>query len=388
MPFEPLPLDAYAARLAAWAELSSFTGDPAGVRAFGEAVAAATEGADDVAWHELPPRVEIDARGGSRDAAVGPAVVLTKRAGAARRFLLSGHLDTVHAEPWPTARDGGVLRGPGVADMKGGLIVLAETVRQFEAGDSGGVGWTIVLTPDEEAGSASSAALLRELAAAHDVGLVFEPTMEDDALAGARGGSGEFTLVLRGRAAHVGRDFAAGRSALHLACEAVGVLDRLNVAEGVTVNVGKIDGGGPTNVVADLAVVRFNVRVADGEKQQAIENDLRRLTLVLGRRDGVTADLHGGFAAPPKAEPTALLAALRELDPAATWRSTGGVCDGNILAAAGLPNLDTMGVRGGGIHTRAEWCDLTSIGQRAAWAAELMRRLAAGEVAWPGRVGS
>jgi glutamate carboxypeptidase len=358
-------LDQFTEVLSSWCAVSSFTDDVAGVRRTMEQVVDHL-GGDEVAWHELPPRRVVDERGEVVEVPVGPAAVVGKGPADRRRVLLCGHCDTVHPAAWPMTRAGTMLRGPGVADMKGGLLVMAEAARRCAA-------WTAVLTPDEEVGNPSSAALLGELAKRHKVGLVFEPPLEGGALAGARCGSAAFDLVLRGRSAHVGRNFAEGRSAIHLACEAVGVLDRLNVADGVTVNVGAIDGGGPSNVVADRAVVRINVRVVDAEKQQAIENDLRRLVQILGRREGVTAALHGGFTALPKPEPSALLDRLKQIDPTVTWQPTGGVCEGSILQRHGLPNLDTLGITGGNIHTRSEWCDLSSIKPHADRAAKLIQ---------------
>src|SRR5690606_37313941 len=109
------------------------------------------------------------------------------------------------------------------------------------------IGWTVFLNSDEEVGSPVSTPLLHELATQHDVGLVYEPALADGRLAGARGGSANFDLVIRGRSAHVGREFEKGRSAMHIAAEATSLLASLNAADGVTVNVGRIDGGGPVN---------------------------------------------------------------------------------------------------------------------------------------------
>src|SRR5690606_23458161 len=172
--------------------------------------------------------------------------------------------------------------------------------------------------------------------------------------------------------AHVGREYEKGRSAIHAAAEATSLLASLNAAEGVTINVGRIDGGGPVNQVADVAVVRMNVRVADSEKQEAIENDLRRLTAVLNAREGYSAELHGAFFSPPKPLEGAtqrLFERVREagseLGLSLSWTSTGGVCDGNKLQAVGLPTVDTLGVRGGNLHSPKEFVLLDSLVERA-----------------------
>ena len=372
--------------LRSWCETNSGTDNLPGVAAVRDAVVDYLRPvADDVRVIELPPRPVVDERGEVTARPVAAAAVLTRRADAERRVLLCGHCDTVFAQDSPfqqvTDLGDGRWNGPGAADMKGGLLVMAESLRRFEA-ESPTLGWTVVLNTDEEVGSPSSTALLKELAPGHAAGLVFEPALADGRLAGARGGSANFDLVIRGRGAHVGREFHLGRSAVHVAGEVIGLLAGLNAAQGVTVNVGRVDGGGPSNRVAEVAVVRFNVRVADDEKQQGIENDLRRLTFVLGRRDGITAGLHGAFFSPPKPMTPAtsdLFARVRScgesLGIPVEWTATGGVCDGNKLQAAGLPTVDTLGVRGGGLHTEGEFVVLDSIEERVGLTLAVLRSL-------------
>ena len=365
-----------------WARIDSGSDHVVGVRQMMDAAAPHfTELAERVEWVELPTRGVVSARGEIERKPVGPAVTFS-RAGVGPRVLLSGHVDTVFDTDVPRARrDGDILRGPGVADMKGGLVVMLHALRLARTT----LPWTVVLTPDEEVGSPSSAALLTELARTHDVGFVFEPAL-DGALVASRGGSALLDLVLRGKGAHVGRNFADGRSALHLACEAVGVLTSMNSVDGVTVNVGRIDGGGPSNVVADLAVIRLNIRVADADKLEGVTNDLRRLLALLNRRDGMAAELHGGFTCPPKVAHQPLLDLVTDVGQALgvelSTRDTGGVCDGNLLAAAGLPNIDTMGVDGGGLHSADEWCRASSVVERAELTAEVLRRIERAGLPW------
>lgn len=370
-------------------EINSGTDHVDGVKAVRDKVVAALEPiADEVELVALPEREIVDDRGNVTTRPVADAVVIRKRADAPRRVLLVGHLDTVFPKdsPFQTIReiDANTWNGPGVADMKGGLVVIAEALRLFEQQENGDLGWTVVLNTDEEVGSPSSTALLKGLAEQHDVGLVYEPSFPDGQLAGARGGSANFELVIHGKSAHVGRDFEKGRSAIHVAAEATGLLASLNAAEGVTVNVGRIDGGGPVNQVADVAIVRMNVRVADAEKQEAIENDLRRLTKVLNVREGYSASLHGHFFSAPKpmTPPTvALFERVRtcgeKLGLQINWHPTGGVCDGNKLQAAGLPTVDTLGVRGGNLHSPDEFVLLDSLTERAQLSAALLASLAA-----------
>lgn len=344
--------------------------------------------ADTVELVALPDRKVVKADGELESIPVAEALVVRKRPDRPHRVLLNGHLDTVFGidSSFQTVREVSADRwvGPGVADLKGGLVVLTEALRAFERHPMASrVGWTAVFNPDEELGSPSSTSLLHKLASEHQIGLVFEPALEDGRLAGARGGSGSFDLVIRGRSAHVGREFDQGRSAMHVAGEVVSLLADFNKADGVTVNVGRIDGGGPVNRVADLAIVRFNVRVATEERREAMENDLRRLAFVLGRRDGIEATMHGSFFSPPKPmtpETTRLFERVRScgahLDLEVHWRDTGGVCDGNKLQAAGLPTVDTMGVRGGGLHTDEEFVVLPSLVERTRLAALVLASFA------------
>ena len=372
-------------------EINSGTNNVAGINAVRERLVKMLGPlSDTVETVKLPPRVTVDARGGVSELAVADAVVLRARPEASRCVLLCGHLDTVYPADSEFRRvgaaDAHTWNGPGVADMKGGLLVMAEALRAFEQHPAAAsLGWTVVLNTDEEVGSPSSTALLQRLAPGHVAGLVYEPALPDGGFAGARGGNALLDLVIRGRSAHVGRDFENGRSAMHVAAEAVGVLASLNAADGVTVNVGKIDGGGPANQVADVAVVRLNVRVSDAEKQEAVENDLRRLTFVLGRRDGISAELHGRFLAPPKplvGDALALFETTRDVGKTLGldlgWTPTGGVCDGNALQAAGLPTIDTLGVRGGSLHSPDEFVKLDSLAERAKLSALLLARLASG----------
>ncbi|MEM6561178.1 MAG: hydrolase [Planctomycetota bacterium] len=380
-----MPVDDELAELTiAWSNINSGTDHVDGVNAMAHATADAFGPlADNVDIRPLPTRPVIDAGGNVQRRPVGPAVVITK-AGTGPRVLLSAHLDTVFPKDSPfqvARRDGDRLRGPGVADIKGGIVVMLHALRTADIS----LPWTVVLNPDEEVGSPSSTPLLHELARQHDVGFVFEPAV-DGKLAANRGGSGSFDLILRGRSAHVGRNFADGSSAIHLACEATNLLVGLNAADGVTVNIGKIDGGGPPNVVADLAVVRMNVRVADAEKQEGFENDLRRLATVLGRREGITAELHGAFFSPPKPACEPLLDLVidcgKSLGLDIGKRDTAGVCDGNKLAAAGLRNVDTMGVIGGGLHSHDEWCSVDSLRSRGELLANVLKRIERDGLLW------
>ncbi len=201
--------------------------------------------------------------------------------------------------------------------------------------------------------------------------MTYEPALADGALVDARKGSGNFSLAFKGRAAHVGRAFADGRSAVLAAAEAALALNALNgQREGVTFNVGAIDGGSASNVVPERAVLRFNVRAPDVEGATWADAEVRRIAGV--SRDGIVARLHGGLSRPPKplTEPQRTMIIWTRRAGAALgldlkFQPSGGVCEGNNLAAAGCPNIDTLGPCGGGLHSDQEFALIPSFAERA-----------------------
>ncbi|KAF0180083.1 MAG: hypothetical protein FD124_2794 [Alphaproteobacteria bacterium] len=306
------------------------------------------------------------------------AIRLRVRPQAPVQVALTGHYDTVFAASHPFQKpehlDAQILRGPGVADMKGGIIVMLEALKALETTPTAqNVGYEVLLSPDEEIGSPASAPLLADLGARAHVGMTYEPALPDGSLAGARKGSGNYSLILSGKAAHVGRAFDAGRSAVVAAADAVMRLDALNgKREGVTVNIGAVDGGSPVNMVPDGAVVRFNVRVPDAASRAWIEAEIARVVEAVGDRDGIRTHLHGGVTRGPKPMTPVQqklfgwvheAGALIGVDLA--WHATGGVCEGNNLFAAGCPNVDTLGVRGANLHSDQEYVLKDSFGERA-----------------------
>lgn len=345
--------------------------------------------------HAVTP-FESTANDGRRiERPLGHARRLRKRPDAPLRVLLCGHLDTVFAidHPFQQAEEtqAGILRGPGVADLKGGLLVMLQALQVLEASPwRERIGWDVLLVPDEEIGSRSSAGLLREAAAANHFGLIYEPATADGQLAGARKGSGNFDVVVHGRAAHAGREHALGRNAIRAAADFIAALDALNgQREGVTINPGYVHGGGALNVVPELCVFKFNVRTSQADDECWMHEQLDRLLTRLGERDGFRFDLHGGFTRPPKPFEgrTRALADIvadcgRSLGLTLSFRPTGGCCDGNNLAASGLPNVDTLGVVGGDIHSNREYMQVHSLTERAQLSALLLLRLASGELDW------
>jgi glutamate carboxypeptidase len=335
---------------------------------------------------------EVAADGSLKAQAHPPALMAAVRPEAPVQVVLTGHYDTVYpagtgfTEVRPRAD--GALNGPGLADMKGGISVMLAALRAFEGHpDHARLGYRVLLSPDEEIGSLASGPVLARLARGGQVGLTYEPAMAGGALAARRKGSGNFHVVVRGRAAHAGRDFDKGRNAIAAAADlAVRLAGANGQREGVTLNVARIDGGGPLNMVPDVAVVRFNIRLPDA---QAGEWALAyvKAQVEATAADGIAAELHGGFTRPAKpfnAAQQQLFGAVKTagalIGQEIAWAPSGGVCEGNNLFAAGLPNVDTLGVRGGDIHSQDEYAWPDSFVERAQLSALILAKLASGEI--------
>jgi glutamate carboxypeptidase len=375
-----------------WAGTSSWSLDPAGIAAMQEAVTRAISPFGPVRRLVASPRTVITNQGQEMTSLVGDVLSL-RREGTpgSLRVLLAIHLDTVYPpglEPplVDLVENGTILRGPGVADAKGGLAVMLVALEAYEKfGHSKPLTWEVLVNADEELGSPGSAAILAEAATRNDVGLLFEPALDaQGTLAGARKGSGNFTIVVRGRSAHAGRHFAEGRNAVAAAARLATACDRLNAAgRDLTVNVAALHGGEAVNVVPDLAVLRLNIRVSTVADADWATARLTALVADQNQTDGISATLHGSFHCPPKRfdEKARLIldcvqTAAATLGLAITAEPTGGVCDGNKLAAAGLANIDTLGVRGGSIHSPDEYLLVESLTERAKLTAVLLSNLA------------
>lgn len=307
----------------------------------------------------------------------------------AKAVLISGHLDTVHDPRGPfnaltVSADGTRATGPGCVDMKGGLVIA---MGALEALDEAGVRvpWSFIMNSDEETGSFHSARALHAEGSSgrYAAALALEPAMADGGLAVSRGGSGQFVIDAMGRAAHAGRDFASGISAVDALARAIVSAHALSdPGNGVCVNVGPLWCPTPTNMVAPYARAWGNVRVPSPEAAAALEQ--RLASVARGSpTDLPHVHIQRTFNRPakPLTPGTQHLAHLARavseaLGKPLPFGSTAGVCDGNNLQAAGLPCIDTVGVRGGGLHTTDEWIDLSSLVERCQMLAVLMMRVA------------
>jgi glutamate carboxypeptidase len=373
----------------AWAVVNSGSRNLAGLERMAELLADAFAALPGVLRLEQPQPVEaIDPAGKAVKLKHGRHLHLTVRPTAPVQLLFTGHMDTVfgadHAFQETRWLEDGVLNGPGVADMKGGLAVMLAALKAVErSSDADRLGYEVVINSDEEVGSLGSAALLAQAAQGKRAALTYEPAaLPDGTLAGARPGSGNFAIVVHGRSAHAGRNPEDGRNALLAASDLALRLDGLK-RDGLSVNPSRIEGGSPSNVVPDLAILRVNMRPRTPEIEAAAKRAIEEIVAAVSVERDVSIELSGGFGRPPKpltSEAEALFELVKkagaDLGQAIAWKPTGGVCDGNNIAACGVPVVDTMGVRGGKIHSMEEYLIAESLAERAALSALTVLRLA------------
>jgi glutamate carboxypeptidase len=302
--------------------------------------------------------------------------------------LLCGHLDTVH-DPKSSFRhlsmapDGKTATGPGCVDMKGGLVIAVTALEALEE-EGLGTSWGFIFNSDEETGSFHSAAAIEAEAKNYNIGLVVEPAMPDGGLVIERPGSGQFMIECRGKAAHVGRDFASGVSAVNALAGCLQQVAAMpDPAKGIIANVGPLEGGVAANVVPDRARAWGNVRFPTMELSEKLGRRLDALQTPLDAMPSVTVTRSFNRPAKPMTKETETLAlkartVAEDLGQKLPFGKTGGVCDGNNLQAAGLPTIDTLGVRGGGLHTPKEWIEIPSLVERSELLAILILRLCEG----------
>ncbi len=314
------------------------------------------------------------------------AICRRTRSGSGCELLIAGHLDTVHNPDGPfrelsLASDGKTAVGPGCVDMKGGLVIALAALEVLEeAGET--LNWTLLFNSDEETGSYHSAPAIKgeatRIASARGLGIALEPATADGGLVVERAGSAQFMIEVHGKAAHVGRDFVKGTSAV-MALVNIIASPLTEAGETFIVNVGPLQGGTSTNVVPDLARAWGNARFGHDEQAAVFAANFERVL-----REpfmGTTSAFKMNISRPAKPETpevsmfaNLVRSAATDLGQSLPFSKTAGVCDGNLMQSAGLPTLDTLGVRGGGLHTQQEWIDLSSLVQRCQLLALTMMR--------------
>jgi glutamate carboxypeptidase len=381
------------ALLERWANINSGSGHAAGLARMADTLRADFSHAFPAATIE---EINTDAPGfnpsGSR------ALRIRLRPAAPTQIFLCGHYDTVYEadDAFQVCRwlDATTLNGPGVADMKGGLVTILAALQAFEATPhAASVGWEVLLTPDEETGSHGTAHLFRAAARDHQFGFVFEPGRPNGNIIHSRKGTGGLVATCHGRAAHAAKVPNDGRSAILALAEFL--LDAAKIPSempDVMVNVGNIRGGtAATNVVPHFAESEIDIRITKIADSEPLLARFQALADRINTRDGIKLTLKGGFNRPPKECLPAEEAVFPEWQRAArdvgvpefTWVHGGGGSDGNFLTAGGLPNLDGIGPIGDNLHSDREFCRVETIAPRAQIVALVLHRVAAGEIQLP-----
>jgi glutamate carboxypeptidase len=323
---------------------------------------------------------------------LGDTVVAVMRGARTQKALLIGHTDTVFpdgtvaARPY-TVRDGRAY-GPGVDDMKGGLLAglyALQALRALHDDTAAPADWlpfrrlTFVANPDEELGSPLSTATIRREAEGADVALVLESGRENGNIVSARKGIAEYVLAVSGRAAHAGVEPEKGRSAIVEAAHKTLALAALNGRwPGVTFNVGVVRGGTRTNVVAESTELEIDVRATNRADMEAAEAAIRDIASVSTVPD-VSATVARTILWWPM-EKTPQTAALVDLAVDLASRigfdlrdtATGGASDANTTSGMGVSTLDGLGPIGGSAHAPGEYLEIDSIVPRTTLLAALL----------------
>ncbi len=327
---------------------------------------------DDVTTLELDPVETFDKRGEIHTKTLGKLLSFKKRPKAKKQLLFVGHMDTVYPIDHPfqhviTTPD--KIHGPGTADMKGGLAMILTLIQTLDEE----TGFEVIITPDEEIGSPGSTAYLQEAAKRADIGLVFEPALPDGSIVSTRPGSATYRIACQGISAHVGRDPEKGRSAIYALSELVCMIYTLKRG---LINVGTIHGGEALNSIADHCQIGLNFRTGDLEELKWLEAESLKLSKEIEKRHQVSINWISNSFRPPKGISERLFEAAKEaaksLSIPINFKPTGGVCDGNILFASGLPNLDTLGPIGHHLHSPDEFLEVPSLMQRTLLTREIV----------------
>jgi glutamate carboxypeptidase len=299
--------------------------------------------------------------------------------------LVLGHLDTVYPvgtlKTMPCreaeAEDGVRLMGPGVVDMKAGVVMALEAVAALRNGSGLPRPVTLLLNPDEEVGSEASRPHTERLARESSAVFVLEPA-QGLAYKTARKGVGHFDLTVEGVAGHAGIDFASGHSAvLEMARLALEVSSWTDLSKGRTVNVGVIEGGTRSNVIAARCKAEVDVRIVTREDAVRVEEMFRSLRT---KDPACKLRVEGGINRPPMERSAGTVALFQcaqklaaEIGLELNEAVTGGGSDGNFTAAIGVPTLDGMGAVGGGAHSPGEFVVASHLVERTALLAAMLQ---------------
>lgn len=279
---------------------------------------------------------------------------------SSKPILLLCHMDTVFPlgtlAKMPFREADGKIFGPGVLDMKSGIVISLAAIEELQNSSGLKLPVTLLCTSDEEIGSHSSRALIEKLAQESSAVFVFEPALVDGSLKTWRKGGGGFYVTAKGRAAHAGGDHEKGRNAIEeMAYQILAIQKLTDYSKQTTLNVGVIHGGTVSNVVPDEASIEVDVRIMQPGEWERIEGEMNKLKPVL---DGTSLHISGELNRPPMPfddtmsktfEKAKAIAATIGMELKAG--GTGGASDGNFVAPFGIPVLDGMGAIGEGYHS-------------------------------------
>ncbi len=304
-------------------------------------------------------------------------------------WLFLGHADTVFPEgtvekrPFKLDREADRAYGPGVCDMKSGLVVLRTVLGTLISLDTELPDLVVLINGDEEIGSPTSRELIEDAGREATACFVLEPGRENGDMVTARKGVGIYELIVSGRAAHAGTDHQDGISAVEeLAHKIMDVHQLTDYARGITLNVGVIAGGERPNIVADSARAEIDLRIAELGQVDEIEEQLREIA-ANEYLSGAKTQLKGGLNRPPmeKSQDSEQIFQVfkeigREIGLEIGESATGGASDGNFVSGLGVPTLDSLGAVGGKVHNDQEYIELSSLVGRAKTLAGGLAKLA------------
>lgn len=301
-----------------------------------------------------------------------------------RGILILSHMDTVFPhgtlKKMPFYQKDGKIFGPGVLDMKGGIVIALNAISTLlSSGGAVSLPVTALFTSDEEIGSHTSRALIESLARDSSVAFVMESGLVDGSLKTWRKGVGGFDISVKGRAAHAGGDHAQGRNAIEeLAHQVIAIQKLTDYTRQTTLNVGVINGGTVSNVVPEDAFAEVDVRVIQPGEWERIEAEIKNLKPTL---EGTSLNISGSLNRPPMPYNEANQAAFEKAYQIAKNKlgmelkagGSGGASDGNFVAPLGIPVLDGMGAVGEGLHSEREYIFADSLEERSKLLAALIQ---------------
>lgn len=319
-------------------------------------------------------------------------LVATRKGKSSRRILINGHMDTVFSkgDDFQTlfiATDG-TLKGPGVADMKGGMVIMLNSLRALnEVGLLEGATITVLLNSDEEIGSLGSRSLIEKLAKQHDIGFVFEGSYNNMATRG-RKGLGQARIKITGRESHAGAAHEDGVSAnLELAHKIIEIEKLTNYKNDTTVNVGVMAGGEKRNTISGCADAYIDMRFPSKQEGETLKTNILDIASSTSTSNSNYPKLPiiEGWAVlhrPAKQQNDTVDELIAEAmglskligEPIVGTRYSGGGTDGSIAQAVGLPTIDSFGMDGLGAHSSREQSSVKTLMARTKLAAVMLSR--------------